>query len=514
MSDKAFVIRPRLTPFQGTASDGRGELPAVAWPLATIVVLALVLGGGTQQGLWSDAVVQLAAVGLLAVLAVRAIETGRLPTALWPGIIALAIVLLPLVQLIPLPPSLWTLLPGRAPFAATFHTAAIPLPWLPISLDPAATWRTTVSLLPPLAVFLATVNVGFAARRSMSLVLIGFGVASVLLGLAQLAQGPSSPLRFFPITNVEASVGFFANRNHYAALLYSLVPMSAAWLVGFYETGRRQRVFGSIVGALVYVTLILGIGMSLSRAGVALAALATFGGLLIASVRSRHHRLARGALALVLGASFLGVLLVVQFASFDLFDRLDQGVLSDLRFPIAEITIAAARPFQPFGSGLGTFEAVYRMAEVPDALLASYINHAHSDWLELWLEGGWAVIAMLFAFLVWALTAGVRVWMADVSHGTLVDRALAWAATVTITLLALHSAIDYPLRTTAIMVVFAYCCALLVPPPSIARAQRHGHDRTPATRAGDRQPTPERSGAYRSSGPRRPPVARAGYRAR
>lgn len=54
----------------------------------------------------------------------------------------------------------------------------------------------------------------------MSLVVIGIGPASVLLGFLQVAQGPSSPLRLFEFTNLTEAVGFFANRNHFSALLY------------------------------------------------------------------------------------------------------------------------------------------------------------------------------------------------------------------------------------------------------------------------------------------------------
>ena len=48
--------------------------------------------------------------------------------------------------------------------------------------------------------------------------------------------------------------------------------------------------------------------------------------------------------------------------------------------PTIERLIAA---YAPWGSGLGTFEQVFKLHE-PDALLSpSYLNHAHNDWLEL-----------------------------------------------------------------------------------------------------------------------------------
>ncbi|MEX0852710.1 MAG: O-antigen ligase family protein [Bauldia sp.] len=430
---------------------------------AALLVASLVLGGGTRHGLWSDAFLQLASLALLAVLATPQASSPRSPARLWPALIIAAAILLSVAQLIPLPPTWWTALPGRSSFALAYDDARLPLPWLPVSLDPRATLECVLSLLPAIAVYLAVARLDSAARRSLSLLMIGFGMASVLLGLAQLMQGPDSILRFHPITNPGNSVGFFANRNHHAALLYSLIPVAAAWMVGLTADRRPERILGLVLCTSVYAALILGIGMSLSRAGIMLAAVATFASLVLAA---RHQgRLAGRGLIVVLAASTVGVLLVVQFALFGLLDRLDGALLSEFRFRMAAITIDAARVFQPIGSGFGTFESIYRMFETPDVLLTSYVNHAHNDWLELWLEGGWPAIGLAIAFLAWALRAGAAAWRAEDGEAAALDRALAQAATVTIVALLLHSAMDYPLRTTAVMVVFAFSCALLAKPP-------------------------------------------------
>ena len=50
------------------------------------------------------------------------------------------------------------------------------------------------------------------------------------------------------------------------------------------------------------------------------------------------------------------------------------------------------------------------------------------------------------------------------SEAALIDLLLARAATITIALLLAHSFVDYPLRTNALMGLFAFCCALLVAP--------------------------------------------------
>ena len=139
------------------------------------------------------------------------------------------IVAIPALQLVPLPPSIWTLLPGRQLVAEPLGLLDGELPWAPISVAPTATWLSLISLLPPLAVFLATLLMNFRQRRQLSLMLLAFGALGVALGLSQVAGGPTSSLRFFAYTNPTEAVGFFANRNHFAALLYIVILFAAAW---------------------------------------------------------------------------------------------------------------------------------------------------------------------------------------------------------------------------------------------------------------------------------------------
>jgi O-antigen ligase len=433
------------------------------WSLtATVVVLALVLGGGTRQGLWSDAAVQLASLVLLAFLLPVVLRNGFKGRDRWTVSLVGAALVLPLIQLVPLPPTLWMLLPGRAAIAEAYRQAEMAAPWLPISLDPAATWRSFLSLLPAIAVFFATRSLGPRARRGLTLLLIAIGLLSVLLGLAQLMQGPASPLRFYPVTNPDNSVGFFANRNHYAALLYGLIPFVSAWIVGLLFDRRPDRIFGLVVCVLIFAAFVLGLGMALSRAGILLAIAAAAASLLLAA--RREPRAAKHGYAILGGAILLGVVLIVQYALLDLLGRFDDNALADYRLVIAATTIDAARAFQPIGSGFGTFVQAYQMFEPRAALRSAYVNHAHSDWLEIWLEGGWFALTVLAGFLIWFIAASRRAWRAPLDKGHALDSALAQAASIVIILLLLHSAADYPLRTTALMTLFAFCCALLMPP--------------------------------------------------
>src|SRR5690606_11073889 len=137
-----------------------------------------VLGGGTRAGFLSDAVIQFLAIPLLLIALHRLVglPSSSVKHARWPLALCLAVVLVPLVQLIPLPPGVWSALPGREAAVDAFGLIGRELPWMPLSLSPRATWLGLASLLPPLAIFLGTLLLGYPQRRALSLALVAFGV--------------------------------------------------------------------------------------------------------------------------------------------------------------------------------------------------------------------------------------------------------------------------------------------------------------------------------------------------
>lgn len=428
----------------------------ILWSLtAAVLFLTLVLGGGTMQGLRSDALIQLASLPLLGIAITEHFRRPIAPQARLPLVLAASPIILVLVHLIPLPTALWTQLPGREFVVEAFELAAIPLGWMPISLDPGATWRSLLSLLPPLALFLAVLCTGFDGRRILSLLLVAFALASVVLGLFQLMQGPESALRFYAITNPGSSVGFFANRNHYAALLYSAVPFAAAWTIAL--ASDRARILGAVGCGLALAALLLGLAMAFSRAGIVLGLSALLlSVLLLDGADTRKLRLIAIGIAGLTGA------MILHPALPGILGRFESAIIDDYRLDILAITLTAAMDFLPLGSGFGTFPAIYLMYDRPEALLTAYVNHAHNDWAELWLEGGWPFGLAAAGFLLWFSKAARADWGGGPLSG--VDRALRRAGAIAVCLILLHSLVDYPLRTVSLLGLFAFCCALQVRP--------------------------------------------------
>ena len=218
----------------------------------------MLFGGGGNHG-WSDAVVQLAALPLLAWALFKLTPSQLDRGGQWAIVLLCAILAWPLLQLIPMPPSLWSGLPGRGEIASAYEAAGMTLPWLPISLDPSATWLGLLSLLPATAVFLAMLSLEQRSRRILIMLIFIVVFASVLLDMLQMMGGEDSPLRFYAITNLDRAVGFFANSNHNAAFLYSAIPFATAWAIGLVLDHRRNRAIGLALLALLILMIIIGV---------------------------------------------------------------------------------------------------------------------------------------------------------------------------------------------------------------------------------------------------------------
>lgn len=429
---------------------------ALSFATSAVLVLAFLLGGGTQQGFWSDAIVQLASLPLLALVF---LSPTLMPIPRRVFLLLFLLVALPLAQLIPLPPMLWTALPGREEVARAYDAASIALPWLPISLAPSMTRRSAFSLLPPIAVFLGTVCLADRARRKLVLLLLAVAFVSVLLGLLQMMGGQESPLRFYAITNASRAVGFFANVNHNAAFLFCAIPFAAAFGIGV-----RDRPGLALGVALLLGFIFMGLAIIHSRAGLILAVIAGLSCIpLILSTSSGISR--RRLLGVVIGGNAIALLVAFQFGFVSLAQRVQgEDISADLRWPVSSIALSAAQANLPFGTGFGAFVPVYQTVEPRTLLFDRYVNRAHNDWLEMALEGGILTIAGLVIFFVWFGHSGFQVWRRPQIAGDPSDRALVRAASIVVVLLMLHSTVDYPLRTTAMMVVFALACALLTTP--------------------------------------------------
>jgi hypothetical protein len=243
-----------------------------------VALAALALGGGTHSGFLGDVILQALGVCLLAYVIWRMTVA---PSGFGMSEFALMalIAAVPLIQIAPMPPSLWRHLPLADMRLEAFEITGEPMDWRPWSIIPEATILGALSLIPPFAVFLGVRALDYMGRRRVVIAVLLWSALSVFLGLAQVAGGEQSPLRFYEITNPTEAVGFFANRNHLAAFLYIALMLASAFAVDsgitFLDARRRRLqepralIVFTASATLMFLLAVAQI-MARSRAGVGL----------------------------------------------------------------------------------------------------------------------------------------------------------------------------------------------------------------------------------------------------
>jgi hypothetical protein len=191
------------------------------------LLVCLVLGGASAAGFVANLALQLIAVPLICWSLWQLSVTGAAPQVRSALLLLGLLVAIAVLQLVPLPPAIWTHLPGRAPVADGYRLLGTTLPWLPLTLTPEATLASLLWLLPAVAIFLSIVVLGAFRPRSIAAVIVAVMLVSVLIGALQVIGGSDSAY-FYRITNYGGAVGFFANSNHNATLLLVSIPFLAA----------------------------------------------------------------------------------------------------------------------------------------------------------------------------------------------------------------------------------------------------------------------------------------------
>ncbi len=209
-------------------------------PALTLFLLLLgalwMAGGASHADVTGQVVTRGAAWSLLVLailLGVRPVVAGARPV-FW---LLLATVLLVLLQLVPLPPNIWTALPGRDALLGASPDEAI---WRPWAIVPSATANAASSLIVPVVTFMLMSALRDEEKPWLPTILLGVIFCAMLVGLLQFSSfGIDNP---FINDSAGAVGGTFANRNHFAALLYSLLVPMAVWIAdGVLKSSGRHR---------------------------------------------------------------------------------------------------------------------------------------------------------------------------------------------------------------------------------------------------------------------------------
>jgi len=420
---------------------------------AALLLVALALGGGSGWFAVGPMLAELLGLALLFYLLTRR-DSDRLLRGQRPEFaLLIAVFALPLLQLVPLPPSLWHGLPGRDATVAIAELTGTEGSWRPVSTDPQATWSAVLALIPAAALFFAGTLASARERRLLLTIVV---VVAIVSGAIALFQWVGSLGGFFPEVDKGYQLGLFANRNHEANLL--LVALALLAGLGAERRGRAAIPLILLAAAFLLSALLL----TQSRTAFVLLFLGAVG--VAAFVPGPRHwpPFVRWAVALA-PLALLAFMLSPASPVARLAGRF--ATSEELRPQIWATAAHAAATYAPFGSGIGTFNLVYEQSEGLGALTRGWIPHAHNEYLELVLETGLIGAGLIAAFFFLFFRRMARLHNIP---GARLERAAGLAAL----LMLLHSAVDYPLRNVGLLSLFGLLLGCLMMPVARPRRRR------------------------------------------
>ena len=377
-------------------------------------------------------------------------------------------------QVVPLPLDLVAGLPVRDAAIASRKALGMVPASMSLSLAPEATIAGLVAFLAPLAAFGLVAAIKWSRGAGLlKWVIPALGAASALLGLAQVILGKANPeLYFYDFTARGFPVGVFSNPNHQASFLLMCLPFVAVLAADLRRDweGSDEDVALSLLAGVLGLLILAGILGAGSAAGyillvpVLLLSLA----LSFAGRRRKGEGRAASLASLAILPLIFGFAALVVFSSPRLtglgYTSFEDGPAS--RVGINRVSAGMIGEHWAYGTGLGSYEDVFRLYEDPETVSNTYIAHAHNDYFEWVIENGLAGSVLLAGFLAWWLFHFMRLWTSGKPDALRLRRAASVACLVPV----LHSLVDYPLRTPSIAVLAAICLALMIVPRAKSEA--------------------------------------------
>ena len=423
--------------------------------LGILLVLCIILGGTSQNILDYKLVLYIASILMIGWILTDGSRESLSRLNIAPMWVLGAFGALYCLYIIPLPPEIWTSLPGRNIVKEGFDILSLPLPYLPASLTPEMSFLSMLHLLPPLAILLITLLCARQTELKWAFyAVLGMAVGSIILGLLQLLMG-GTDFYLYEYSHFGLASGFFSNANHQASFLVMILPFAVYMALA----GRSGKTSNSLIPqhfavgvCFVFLTMV-GIVLTGSIAGYMLAAIV---------FPLSFYVMSRGGYV-----NYPLMLLVVTiFSSFLVFDFLVLGNYSqelideftiNIRPQIFITSLEAGKGYFPFGSGPGSFEATYLFYQDKSSIYPNYVNKAHNDYVQLFHELG-----VFGIFLCLLLITGLArlVYLYLISPVKRSEKIYALCV-VSFLAVAMHSVADYPLRTPAISALGAFLIGII-----------------------------------------------------
>lgn len=418
----------------------------------------MMLGGGGTPSPLPEIALQVVAAILIGTWLLT-IGEARVPPLAW--MLAALILVIPVLQLVPLPPVVWHALPGRGLERASLALTDLADTWRPWSVSPARTRSALLALVPPVFALMATASLDRRGRLWAVAAIALCALLSLVVGALQVSGGDGNSFRFYSSASVYLR-GFQANHNSAAdVLLIGMVAAAAAARDWFELRSSRIRETALVTGvAAVSLLLALGVILTESRAGIVLlpVAFASVVAIVWPWLRfSGRQGLWTGGAA-VLSIAVVGLVVLRSPAIGQALGRF--GFSQEFRPELWIDAVFAMQQYWPAGAGLGAFIPVMLAGERLEVVNPAIPNRAHNDFLELAIETGVVGPLVLAAIAVVLVVCAVRALRRPPAHS--ISQVL--FAVAAFSIFALHSSVDYPLRSMALATVAGVAAGLLVPP--------------------------------------------------
>ncbi|MER9837828.1 O-antigen ligase family protein [Mesorhizobium sp. M0145] len=393
--------------------------------LGTVLFVSLLIGGGTASGLYTDTLIEVAAIVSAAAIFSQTPGQRIARPVLWLLVFAMALIVL---QIVPLPSAIFN---GLRP------ELLLGDPWVGesrfrfISVGVGRTVECLLYLLAAAAFFLAVLRL---RAEQVSALLPFFFMGVICNGLAGAIQySLSDDIAIEGLLPFTINAGLFANRNHFAALLFVSIPFVV------YHGLFRGRLLSGSLGLVTLLLLLLAAG---SRAGVLIGLAITVLSVIFLSARSRAS-----------GFSVLLIFVGLSIYTIGAWTKIDVEAIDPAfgRGEFARTTIEGIKNNWATGVGFGNFQNAYQIYEKEGMIFKQYVNHAHNEYLEIAFEGGVPAILLMVGYFVLLFAALARIRRDPLQK----------AAFLSVSFLLIHSLVDYPLRTAALAIAFAYMNAII-----------------------------------------------------
>jgi O-antigen ligase len=453
---EGYSVRTRFLPRSESQSEPIGIVLALS---ALVSVLAL---GGVETFYFAP--VQIAVVLLAAaVFWSRGFPPVSIPTRCLLG----ALVLIPLLQLLPLPRSwIGAISPQRAALTDALLARLGELPdRLAVSFNP---YETKLALLRLVCYFLVFL-LGFAAYRSrreapgLTGALVTIGVLEAAYGITQFLTGRQYLFPYGQWGPAYDATGTYVNRNHFAGLLEMAAPfLLAEILFARLAAGSSRRspwvelivspLSSRLLLRIVFFTLLsIALVFSRSRAGILAGAAAILAVAAITGMQKRGRSML-AVFCLIFSIPLAYSVWIGLTPVIERFERLARpGVFEVDRLSVWRDTVRLIGDFPWMGTGLGTYR--WTNQHYQTANFFGMYEHAHSDYLEFAAEIGIPAAALLFIGL-WVLV--FRVGRGALTLPSVRERTLAAGCTGAMAAILVHGVTDFNLQIPSNALIFSW----------------------------------------------------------